>query len=98
MVYGFGERWPVVPMLTDGASPGTDDQTAARALVVDSTAHDRALLWIDDELWPDAAEWAQARAAPTKLVVPDATIGLTDADVDEAIVWANSLRTADGHR
>ena len=41
-----------------------------------------AVIWIDDILRQDAADWAAAAPRPTLLVQPDMNLGLTTAHVD----------------
>lgn len=51
---------------------------------------ERALAWVDDELYDDAQEWAANRGSATVLVRPAAGVGLTRAHVDELLQFAVS--------
>lgn len=44
---------------------------------------DRPLVWIDDELFLDAYEWARTRDAPTLLIRPSSSVGMTSAHFDQ---------------
>jgi hypothetical protein len=48
----------------------------------------RALVWIEDELNPDAQCWANERSVPTLLIEVDPEIGLTAADIAQVRAWA----------
>ena len=50
---------------------------------VRSAVGDRPLVWIDDELFLDAYEWAQGRDAPTLLIRPSSSVGMTASHFDE---------------
>jgi hypothetical protein len=55
----------------------------------------RSLAWIDDQFDDSCHEWAQARLAPTELVVTDPAIGLTAKHTDRLRDWARALAPAD---
>ena len=64
-------------------------RTGTRKLAaVDHYAGDRPLAWVDDELYDDAQNWAQARPARTLLVRTRAAVGLTHDDVDRLLTFA----------
>ena len=50
---------------------------------VRSAVGDRPLVWIDDELFLDAYEWARGRDAPTLLIRPSSSVGMTASHFDE---------------
>jgi hypothetical protein len=59
---------------------------------------DRACVWIDDDLWPDAWAWAAQRTdagVPTLLVQPHPDEGLVAAHLDQIAKWAAGLERAD---
>jgi len=58
-------------------------------------AGDRSAAWVDDNLGPEAREWAEQRDAPTLLVDVDSATGLTRAAVDELLRWAGALSRPD---
>jgi hypothetical protein len=58
-------------------------------------AGDRPAAWVDDNLGPEAREWAEQRDAPTLLVDVDSATGLTRAAVDELLRWAGGLSRPD---
>lgn len=49
---------------------------------------DRPLAWVDDAHDERCTAWAQARTAPTLLLVTDPAIGLTDEHVAGLLAWA----------
>jgi hypothetical protein len=44
---------------------------------------DRPLVWIDDELFADARDWADHRPAPTLLIRPASSVGMTAAHFNQ---------------
>ena len=54
-----------------------------------------AVIWIDDILREDAVAWAAAEARPTLLVQPDMNVGLTEAQVEDARLFIESLEPTD---
>jgi hypothetical protein len=54
-------------------------------------AGDRPLAWIDDCIDGECERWAEARQAPTLLVLTDPVHGIEEAHVDTLIDWAKSL-------
>jgi hypothetical protein len=58
---------------------------------IDEYAGDRPAAWIDDNLDETCHAWAAGRAAPTLLVETQAPVGITDADVERLIGWADGL-------
>lgn len=57
---------------------------------IDAYAGDRALAWIDDALGPACREWADARRTPTLLVETKPERGLTAAERDLLVAWAQT--------
>lgn len=58
----------------------------------------RPVAWVDDDLGPDAREWAERRSesvAPTIVVPTDPAVGLTDGEVEELLSWAGYLSGAE---
>ncbi len=51
---------------------------------------ERPLAWIDDSIDQECSEWADERAAPTLLVPTESHVGLTDAQTEALIAWAES--------
>jgi hypothetical protein len=51
----------------------------------------RACAWVDDELYEDAVAWAEDRTAPTLLVRPAPSVGLTAAHVEQLESFADAL-------
>ena len=83
---GFGSDWPVIGFwASDGEGP-TWKLPAVIAWCEEHAAR-RAVVWIDDDLQPDAEGWARARPR-TLLVRTDPGIGITHEQVREAIGWA----------
>ncbi len=56
-------------------------------------ADGRPLAWIDDSLDESCHAWAADRNAPTLLVPTESEVGLTDAQVDAILDWAQSLQS-----
>lgn len=54
-------------------------------------AGDRPLAWIDDNLDERCTGWAAARTTPTLLVETDAAVGITDADVERLLRFADEV-------
>ena len=54
-------------------------------------AGDRPLAWIDDNLDVRCTRWAEARDTPTLLVQTDAAVGITDADVERLLRFADEV-------
>jgi hypothetical protein len=75
------EKIPVIP-LVDLPRAGTRKLAA-----VDGYVGDRALAWVDDELYDDAQIWARGRSAPTLLVRTLGAVGLTRGDVDRLLAF-----------
>lgn len=49
---------------------------------------DRPMAWVDDELYEDADQWAEVRAAPTALIRTAPYVGLTEEHVDRLRAFA----------
>lgn len=75
--------------LSDLPRTGTRKLGAVTAFV-----GDRAVAWIDDELYEDAVAWAANREAPTILRRTASGVGLTEADVRALDSFATGLRPA----
>ncbi len=58
---------------------------------VDEYAGDRPVAWLDDKLAASHERWAARRPEPTLLVHVDARTGLTPADVDRLLRWADRV-------
>jgi len=56
-------------------------------------AEGRPAAWIDDSLDDRCTRWARKRKVPTLLIETDAATGITDADVDRLLRWADALPT-----
>ncbi len=52
---------------------------------------ERAIAWIDDDLGPDAHEWAQNRTEPSLLLDIDPATGLVDGHVELLIEFADRV-------
>ncbi|NQX11906.1 hypothetical protein HQQ80_09750 [Microbacteriaceae bacterium VKM Ac-2855] len=53
------------------------DRAIARGIAFDE------VVWIDDNLRQDALEWAELQPYPVHVLVPDAAVGITSAEVAE---------------
>ena len=84
-----------LPVLTFG--PDAVFGTAHWKLAaIDAYAGERPAAWIDDSLDERCVAWARRRAAPTLLVETEPAVGITDADVDRLLRWAEKVG-AGGH-
>jgi hypothetical protein len=63
---------------------------------ITALARDRPAAWVDDNITPEAREWAEQRDAPTLLVDVESATGLTRPAVDELLDWARGLSRPDG--
>jgi hypothetical protein len=77
---------PELPYLTfDGRARFGTAHWKLEAL--EEYAGDRPLAWIDDSLDSSCYEWAEAREAPTLLVLTESSIGLEEAHVAALEAW-----------
>lgn len=58
---------------------------------VDRYVGTRPLIWIEDNLFGDAYEWAKNRSSPTLLIKPPATVGLTPDHFDQIDAFVAEL-------
>ena len=58
---------------------------------VEAFVRDRPFAWIDDDLGPDAFEWAERRSTPTLLVRTDPTVGLVEDHIDRLRAFADDV-------
>jgi hypothetical protein len=107
-VIGFGATWPFVDLRD--APDYNETSIAALTMAgrpmwklpalipwVEKNAAGRALAWIEDDVKPDVIAWASERdanVAPTRIVYTQPHVGLTTAQVDKLIEWADSLEEA----
>jgi hypothetical protein len=54
-------------------------------------AGDRPAAWLDDSLDKRCTRWAEKRSAPTLLVETDPAVGITDADVERLLRFADEV-------
>jgi len=77
---------PGLPVIRFPAAPfHPRDKLAA---IIRYAGH-RPLVWIDDQLTPEAHAWADQRRIPTLLIGTDPAEGLTRAAVEQALRWAD---------
>ena len=79
-VLGFGVDWPVIRFHDDFPDAGTWKLPAVQRFANAPEYQSRPLAWIDDDLQPDALEWAAHRTrsgVPTLMVRPNAYEGFT---------------------
>jgi L-amino acid N-acyltransferase YncA len=72
---------PPVPFVPSDKVPG-----------VAAIAGERACVWIDDLVTPEAKSWARERDAPTLLIETQSHLGMTSEHVDELIAWRQQLK------
>ncbi len=58
---------------------------------VSSFVGERALAWVDDELFEDAFEWAANRRAPTLLIRASGSKGLSRENFDQLLAFAQQV-------
>lgn len=61
---------------------------------VDAFAGERALAWVDDEIYDDATTWATKRSASTLLVRTSGSVGLRQTHIDQLKRFAAELGSA----
>lgn len=61
--------------------------------IIEWAQNERPFAWIDDDILPEAVEWAEARDIdiPTLLIKTECHKGMTDDHVEELLEWAQSL-------
>jgi hypothetical protein len=69
--------------------PASSDEKIAR---IEYTVGDRPLAWVDGSSEPAHARWASKREAPTFIVQPEPSTGLSEEDVATLLVFAESAR------
>jgi hypothetical protein len=87
---GFGADWPVIRFQDDFPDSGTWKLPGVRRFVELPDNGNRPLAWIDDDLEPDALEWAAHRTragVPTLMVRPDADVGFTSRQFDRLVAF-----------
>lgn len=89
-VLGFGADWPVIRFTDDLPYSGTWKLPAVQRFAELPENCSRSLAWIDDDLAPDALEWAarRSRSGPRTLMVrPDADVGFTSRHFDRLLAF-----------
>ncbi len=79
---------PQLPVIEFDRSSQADTR---KLPTVERWVGERALAWVDDQLFPDAFDWADNRSAPTLLLRPPASLGLTEDHVVELREFVESL-------
>jgi HAD domain in Swiss Army Knife RNA repair proteins len=82
-------RLPELPVI---AFPPAPFHSRDKLPAIVRYAGQRALVWIDDALPPEAHFWAAHRHPPTLLISIDPAEGLTRPAVDQALRWAAAPR------
>jgi hypothetical protein len=65
----------------------------AKVPLIASYAGTRGAVWVDDVHTPEAWAWTQARRTPTRLIGTDPAVGLTRANVRQAVDWVATTST-----
>ena len=86
---GFGASWPVIFIGAGGRRGKTGKLPEVRRWCEDN-AEARPVAWVDDDLWPDASDWAKTRGQ-TRIFVTLPAEGLTDSMTQELLAWAAEL-------
>jgi HAD domain in Swiss Army Knife RNA repair proteins len=93
--FGFGARWPVIRFHDDFPDAGTWKLPGVRRFAERPEHVSRPLAWIDDDIEPDALEWAARRTrsgTPTLMVRPDADIGLTSRQFQRLLTFHSACQ------
>jgi hypothetical protein len=95
---GLGEDWPFIDMAEEirlaRAGEEVGETWKLPAIQRWAVGRDRPIAWVDDDLGPDAADWAERRSEsgrPTLLVATSPFAGLTEGEVDALLEWRRSL-------
>ncbi len=83
--------WPVIEM--SGCARDGTWKLPPVAAALDGRWATRPAAWIDDDIGPDAFQWAARRSAagaPTLLVVPFAHAGMTGAHAEDLLAFARA--------
>ena len=95
---GFGSDWPVIRFEDDYPDSGTWKLPAVQRFAELPQTCSRPLAWIDDDLEPDALEWAARRTrsgTPTLIVRPDADEGFTSKHFKRLLAFHASCQPRD---
>jgi len=84
---------PPLPVLQLGELPRSGTRKLGK---VAAFVGDRALAWVDDELYNDAAAWAEHRSAPTLLVRTSGTVGLKRKHFDQLKLFGEAASAQHG--
>jgi HAD domain in Swiss Army Knife RNA repair proteins len=83
-----------MPFLTFDGIPGAGARHWKLDAIERHAGRQRPVAWIDDD-HEGCQEWARERRGPTLLVTTDPAVGITDAHVEELLLWARHVRTTD---
>lgn len=95
--FGFGADWPFIVFHDDFPDSGTWKLPAVQRFAELAENRGRALAWIDDDLEPDALEWAAWRSregTPTMMLRPDADVGFTERHYGKLLSFQRDCRLA----
>jgi HAD domain in Swiss Army Knife RNA repair proteins len=91
---GFGADWPVI-FIGSGTRLSSTGKLPEVRRWCESNAMERPIAWVDDDLWPDAHDWAISRGQ-TLIVRTLPEEGLTDAQAEQILGWvATEERSSD---
>lgn len=93
---GFGADWPFIRFKDDFPMSGTWKLPAVKRFAELPENSTRPLVWIDDDLEPDALEWAagRMRSGPHTLMIrPDGDIGLTSRHLNRLLAFHADCQT-----
>ncbi len=77
--------WPTIPF------PPIPFDPAEKVPAIDLFVGDRPCAWIEDNMTPEALDWAARRSAPTLTIDVEPSVGLTRKIVDQLLEWAESV-------
>ena len=89
-VLGFGADWPVIRFHDDIPDAGTWKLPAVQRFAEQPENESRPLAWIDDDLQPDALEWAARRTrsgVSTLMIRPEANVGFTSKHFERLLAF-----------
>jgi hypothetical protein len=92
---GLSEDLPALTFNEATDDPRSSDWKIAR---IEEMAGDRPLAWVDGTEHGAYRRWARQRKAPTLVVVPEPSTGLSDEDVGELLAFAISVADREAAR
>ena len=77
--------WPTIPF------PPIPFDPAEKVPAIDLFVGDRPCAWIEDNMTPEALDWAARRSSPALTIDVEPSVGLTREMVDQLLEWADTV-------